>query len=297
MKKTLILTLIISLFLVGCANDTTPDVQPEFQVVDITEVENEELNQWYEDNKVELGTYQFESEDAIYLLIAAGEKRTGGYSIELENEKLEGNTFSGELSLNTPGEDEMVTMALTYPTILIEFTGLEELNVDLNLDNLEEEKEIKADLNQVIAIYNGQIDSNSIEVDTSISAQLQPYVEDEDVLALRITEEQFAEIEGIETGEYLVFNANQDENDRIVISEILESKELSKSYILEATYAGRIDNNSVEVLVNSTPVAFRYTAEQEDEDVGEIETDSKISISYSFNEHGQRVAEKILVLE
>ena len=37
--------------------------------------------------------------------------------------------------------------------------------------------------------------------------------------------------------------------------------------------------------------------EQEDEDVGEIETDSKISISYSFNEHGQRVAEKILVLE
>lgn len=297
MKKTLIFTLIISLFLVGCANDTTPDVQPEFQVVDITEVENEELSQWYDDNKNELGTYQFESEDAIYLLIAAGEKRTGGYSIELENEKLEGNTFSGELSLNAPGEDEMVTMALTYPTILIEFTGLEELNVDLNVEDLQEEKEVKADLNQVIAIYNGQIDSNSIEVDTSISAQLQPYVEDEDVLALRITEEQFAEIDGIEIGEYIVFNANQDEHDRIVISEILESKELSKTYILDATYVGRADNNSIEVLINSTPVAFRYTSEQEDEDVGEIEADSKISISYSFNEHGQRVAEKILVLE
>ncbi|MFP4456745.1 MAG: protease complex subunit PrcB family protein [Clostridia bacterium] len=297
MKKTLIFALIISMFLVGCSNDTTPDVDPEFQLIDITEVENEDLTQWYEDNKGELGTYQFESEDKIYLLIAAGEKRTGGYSIELENEMLEGNTFSGELSLNAPSEDEMVTMALTYPTILIEFTGLEELNVDLNVEDLEEEKEVKADLNQVIAIYNGQNDNNSIEVDTSISAQLQPYIEDEQVLSLRITQELFSEIEGIEPGEYIVFNANQDEHDRIVVNEILESKELSKTYILEATYVGRVDNNSIEALVNSTPVAFRYTSEQESEDVGEIETDSKISISYSFNEHGQRVVNEILVLE
>jgi hypothetical protein len=289
------MSLIISLFLAGCSDSTTPNVEPEYQLIELEDVENDEVLEWYESNKGEMGTYQLEADEAIYLLISAGEKRTGGYSLEIENDKLEGNTFSGELTLITPKDDDMVTMALTYPTLLIKFSGLEEVDTDFNLEELEEIEE--KGLKQVIAKYIGQIDNNSIEVDTSMSAQLQPFVSEEQVLALRISESQLDVIEALETDDFLVFNVYQDEHDRFIISEILEYGELSETYILEATYIGRIDNNSIEVTINNSPVAFRYTTEQENEDIGEIETDSLITIKYSFNEHGQRVADEIMVIE
>jgi len=295
MKKLIIMSLIISLFLAGCSDSTTPNVEPEYQLIELEDVENDEVLEWYESNKGEMGTYQLEADEAIYLLISAGEKRTGGYSLEIENDKLEGNTFSGELTLITPKDDDMVTMALTYPTLLIKFSGLEEVDTDFNLEELEEVKE--KGLKQVIAKYIGQIDNNSIEVDTSMSAQLQPFVSEEQVLALRISESQLDVIEALETDDFLVFNVYQDEHDRFIISEILEYGELNETYILEATYIGRIDNNSIEVTINNSPVAFRYTTEQENEDIGEIETDSLITIKYSFNEHGQRVADEIMVIE
>jgi hypothetical protein len=295
MKKLIIMSLIISLFLAGCSDSTTPNVEPEYQLIELEDVENDEVLEWYESNKGEMGTYQLEADEAIYLLISAGEKRTGGYSLEIENDKLEGNTFSGELTLITPKDDDMVTMALTYPTLLIKFSGLEEVDTDFNLEELEEVKE--KGLKQVIAKYIGQIDNNSIEVDTSMSAQLQPFVSEEQVLALRISESQLDVIEALETDDFLVFNVYQDEHDRFIISEILEYGELSETYILEATYIGRFDNNSIEVTINNSPVAFRYTTEQENEDIGEIETDSLITIKYSFNEHGQRVADEIMVIE
>src|SRR6056297_852428 len=156
MKKLIVISLVISLFLVGCSDSTTPAKEPEYQAIELDNIENEEVIQWYENNKEELGTYQLELEDSIYLLISAGEKRTGGYTLEIENHKLEGNTFSGDLKLITPKDDDMVTMALTYPTLMFEFSNLDELNVDLNLDALEQ-KEVKG-LQQVIARFNGQID-------------------------------------------------------------------------------------------------------------------------------------------
>ncbi len=96
------------------------DVNDEenFDLIGFPEDVSKEIQEWVEANRIEEGTYRFE-ESNLYL-ITAGEKPTGGFSLEIVDEALENGTLTVIYKLNRPGPDDMVTQALTYPTVLFE---------------------------------------------------------------------------------------------------------------------------------------------------------------------------------
>ncbi len=94
-----------------------------------TEIErSQELSNWIESKKYEAGEYQY-SENKRIFLIAAGEKNTGGYSIKVLEEKLDGEDLTLVYKILAPGPDDIVTQAITYPHLLIKVTEEVE-NVD-----------------------------------------------------------------------------------------------------------------------------------------------------------------------
>lgn len=68
-----------------------------------------------------------------YLAVFWGEKTTGGYSIEIQSVRVEGDRTAVRLSLKEPPPDAMLTQALTYPYAVAVVRGesLGEKNIHL----------------------------------------------------------------------------------------------------------------------------------------------------------------------
>ncbi len=300
MRKIIGLMLVFTLIIIGCTNATDLDNGAgDFSVISLENIENEDVLNWYEENHQEFGYYIYETEEASYLLIAAGERVTGGYSILLEDEQFSNGKFSAKALLDEPEEDDMVIMVLTYPALLLEFPGTSNLEVELDISDLEIEEAEEGQLSQVLARFNGQIDANSIEIDTTLSYQLQDMTSDEQVMALRLSEEILIEqmdiIESIGIEDLMLFNAYMDEHGRLVLVEILEVGYGTENHTIGGIYTGRADSNFIEVAVDSFPVVFMLHMELEEEIHGEIESGEEIIIQYAINENGQRVVKDFIV--
>ena len=83
-------------------------------------MDNAELVKWYETNYITKGIYSFKTEKDTYILVSAGEKSTGGYSLEVESatEVSPGSLYL-TAKVTKPARDADVTMVLTYPNVLI----------------------------------------------------------------------------------------------------------------------------------------------------------------------------------
>lgn len=98
-------------------------------VIAFTAVVNEQeipesLQEMIQKQKREYGYTYWKNEDGvIFLAIFAGEKRTGGYGIQVTNiEKIKGNT-KVTVKETAPAKGAFVTMAITYPYTVVKFTG------------------------------------------------------------------------------------------------------------------------------------------------------------------------------
>lgn len=106
---------------------TEPEVKDneriEYEIVSQSEIsENEALSKWHQNNYKEKGIYSLTDGEWQYVLVAAGEKNTGGYSVEIDSVvKISSDTAYVYARLVTPGKDSIVTMAITYPNVLIKF--------------------------------------------------------------------------------------------------------------------------------------------------------------------------------
>ena len=93
----------------------------------------------------------------MYVLTSDGEKPTGGYSLEIKSiTKTEPNSAYIYAVLNSPGKDDIVTQALTYPSVIVRFAKGDIQQVDWNL----------APSNDVI---EGEIDKSLEEMGKAIS--------------------------------------------------------------------------------------------------------------------------------
>jgi len=81
--------------------------------------EDEALKNWIEGKKHEEGEYQYPEDERIYM-IAAGERNTGGYSVQIIGEERDGEDLTISYRINAPGPDDIVTQAITYPYLLVE---------------------------------------------------------------------------------------------------------------------------------------------------------------------------------
>lgn len=59
------------------------------------------------------------SSDRALLLISQGERPTGGYGVNLDATSVDGDTIIVHLRLQAPGDDELVTQALTRPCLVL----------------------------------------------------------------------------------------------------------------------------------------------------------------------------------
>lgn len=65
--------------------------------------------------------------NAPYLyVICMGEKNTGGYSLKVKEVNINDEKTEIIVEEVVPGEDEIVAMAFTYPTIIVEFPKYQE---------------------------------------------------------------------------------------------------------------------------------------------------------------------------
>ncbi|MCX7773794.1 MAG: stalk domain-containing protein [Clostridia bacterium] len=118
------------------ANDVTPvESTVEYKVITEADIQNNaRLTQWYQKNAKIKGISYNTIEQTTYVLISAGEKPTGGYSLDIESITM---VTPGSLyvtaKLNKPAPDAMVTMALTYPNLLIklENTAIDKVDGDI----------------------------------------------------------------------------------------------------------------------------------------------------------------------
>ncbi len=91
----------------------------EWEVVDPQEL-SDDVAMWYEANHQTRGVHVLPAGEVRYLLVAWGEKPTGGYAVNLDQVT---RTDAGDLRIQVewvaPDPDEPVTQALTYPHQLI----------------------------------------------------------------------------------------------------------------------------------------------------------------------------------
>lgn len=123
----------------------------EFETVDRQSIEgNALLLNLYNKNHMTKGIYSLIDGDYIYVLVAAGERPTGGYSLDVDSitEVTPGTAYI-HANLQTPAEGSMVTQALTYPTVMVKFEKGDIQNIqwdlsgDVNSDEAEKNEVIK----------------------------------------------------------------------------------------------------------------------------------------------------------
>lgn len=74
-----------------------------------------EVEAWVEDSRNKFMAQTLEHEGLLYLLVTYGEKPTGGYTVEITDITEQEGKIVVTANFTEPGEDEMVTQALTYP--------------------------------------------------------------------------------------------------------------------------------------------------------------------------------------
>jgi len=103
---------------------------------------NEYLASWYQSNFKKEGIYSIVDGDFMYVLVSAGEKPTGGYTLQINSmtEVTPGTAYI-HATLKSPDEGSFVTDALTYPNSIARFNkgNIEQVQWDLDyLGNYEE---------------------------------------------------------------------------------------------------------------------------------------------------------------
>lgn len=78
-----------------------------------------EVQAWYEANHETQGTYRLNHGGKTYILVAWGEKPTGGYTVEITGFEEQREVMVAKVKLVAPGPNDMVTQALTYPAALV----------------------------------------------------------------------------------------------------------------------------------------------------------------------------------
>lgn len=107
----------------------------DFEVVNPWNISsNENLYKWYQENFRREGIHTMVDGQWRYVLLSAGEKPTGGYSVQVTSitEVTPGTAYIHGV-LNVPGMEDFVTQAFTYPSALVRFNkgNIEKLQGDL----------------------------------------------------------------------------------------------------------------------------------------------------------------------
>lgn len=89
---------------------------------------------WLNANREKGGTTTIKEGDSVYLVIAAGEKPTGGYDVEVVSVGDSEGKVEVVYRVTSPAADAMVTQALTYPVKVLKVNTFD-LPVEFKAEN------------------------------------------------------------------------------------------------------------------------------------------------------------------
>lgn len=139
----------------------------DFEEVEYTVInENEELLKWYRKNFKEEGIYSLNHGEWIYVLVAAGEKSTGGYSLQVNSiNEMTPQAAYIYATLESPGPDADVTQALTYPNTVVRFLKgeIEEIKGEIKDINQDKNNQIKGEIGDSLEKMGKAIPVDSIK--------------------------------------------------------------------------------------------------------------------------------------
>ncbi len=109
-------------FAFGCDGDTAGPNIPEDTERELPPA----ISAWLEESLPLFMGQSYSYEGKLYILVTYGEKPTGGYSVKITDVKINENRVTVRADFREPGEEEIVTEALTYPfdLVVIEDPGL-----------------------------------------------------------------------------------------------------------------------------------------------------------------------------
>lgn len=100
--------------------DTIPTKVPYEEIIVDDIKDNKILNNWYNENNQKKGISYIRDGKYIYALIGAGEKPTGGYTLNIDNVFYSTyDTVTINARVTPPGDNVRVMMVITYPSTLI----------------------------------------------------------------------------------------------------------------------------------------------------------------------------------
>jgi len=109
-KTVFLITLTVAmLFVLACGGLDEPEE------VTLPDELPAEVQDWINAAIDNFGGQTFIHEDILYLLVTYGEKPTGGYEVEITEITEEEGKLVVTANFTEPGEDDMVSQALTYP--------------------------------------------------------------------------------------------------------------------------------------------------------------------------------------
>lgn len=113
MVNKLILVIFLSLLLLsaGCTEEESGSNLPGTNDITIPAA----IEAWVESSLTTFIGQTYIYEDRLYILVTYGLKPTGGYSVEITDVEINDDRVIVRVNFKVPGEDEMVTEALTYP--------------------------------------------------------------------------------------------------------------------------------------------------------------------------------------
>ena len=125
----MVLTLMVMVTMIGCTTNDSETL--EYSIVSEAEL-TESVLKAAEEIKMTGGHKIILDEEAQYVIIRLGERNTGGYEIKIDQvEEKEGKILIYYTEI-TPGRDEMVTEALTYPYRVLQIESKQNVEVIAN---------------------------------------------------------------------------------------------------------------------------------------------------------------------
>ena len=117
LKRILVVAILVLslLFVAGCGDPVKADEPDEPEEITLTDELPGEVQAWIDTSQEIFGAQTKLHEEILYMLVTYGEKPTGGYVVEITGISEEEDKILVTIHFSEPGEDDMVTQALTYP--------------------------------------------------------------------------------------------------------------------------------------------------------------------------------------
>ncbi len=105
----------------------------EYQVVDDL-LAPKEVQDWIHQNKYYAAHIILHTDGKIYTVLTRGEKKTGGYGIEVIDVEEQDEVIFVKAKYLNPAPDQMVIQVISYPVVIIELQKTEkEIIIDVQL--------------------------------------------------------------------------------------------------------------------------------------------------------------------